>query len=114
MLLCMGTIFFLSHQPGSTFDLPVFPGADKLVHIFAYGVLSASVIFSFSPESRRGRRVLVFAAAVLVPLLFGFSDEYHQSFVAGRSSEFLDLVADGVGGLVVGLVWFIRWGRERR
>jgi VanZ family protein len=51
---------------------------------------------------------------VLVPLLFGFSDEYHQSFVAGRSSEFLDLVADGVGGLVVGLVWFIRWGRERR
>jgi VanZ family protein len=112
MLLCMGTIFFLSHQPGDTLDLPIFPGADKLVHMLAYGVLSATVIFSFSSESRRSRRGLVFAAAILVPLLFGLSDEYHQSFVPGRSSEFLDLVADGAGGLVVGLVWFLRNKRK--
>jgi len=111
MLLCMGTIFFLSHRPGSTIELPIFPGADKLVHMLVYGLLSATVIFSFPPESRRRRTRLVLTAAVLVPLLFGLSDEYHQSFVAGRSTEVLDLVADGAGGLIVGLLWFYRWGR---
>lgn len=108
MLLCMGTIFFLSHQPGDALDLPIFPGADKLAHMLAYGVLSATVIFSFMPEVRGQRRGLVLTAALLVPLLFGLSDEYHQSYVAGRSAEFLDLVADGAGSLVVGMTWFFK------
>lgn len=108
MLLCMGIIFFFSHQPGDSIDLPLFPGADKLSHMIAYGVLSATVIFSFSAEVKRERRLLVLTAAVLVPLLFGLSDEYHQSYVAGRNSEVLDLVADGAGGLIVGLLWFLK------
>ena len=108
MLLCMGIIFFFSHQPGDSIDLPLFPGADKLSHMIAYGVLSATVIFSFSAEVKRERRLLVLTAAVLVPLLFGLSDEYHQSYVAGRNSEVLDLVADGAGGLIVGLSWFLK------
>ena len=112
MLFCMGTIFFLSHQPGDTLDLPFFPGADKLVHMLAYGMLSATVIFSFSPEVRGKRRGLVLTAALLVPLLFGLSDEYHQSYVAGRSAEFLDLVADMAGGLVVGMAWYFKRGRN--
>ena len=107
MLFCMGTIFFLSHQPGDTLNLPIFPGADKLVHMIAYGVLSATVIFSFPPEVRTKRRGVVLTAAVFVPLLYGLSDEYHQSYVPGRSTEFLDLVADGAGGLIVGLIWFL-------
>ena len=108
MLLCMGIIFFLSHQPAVNLDLPLFAGADKLAHLLAYGVLSATVIFSFSAESRKRRRTLVLTAAVLVPLLYGLSDEFHQRFVAGRSSEFLDLAADGAGGLVVGLIWYFK------
>ncbi len=108
MLLCMGILFFLSHQPGDSFDLPLFPGADKLTHMIAYGVLGATVIFAFSAEARRKRRVLVLVVAVLVPVLFGLSDEYHQSYVAGRSSEILDLVADGAGSLLVGLFWFFK------
>ena len=113
MLICMGIIFFFSHQPGDSLDLPVFPGADKLAHMLAYGVLSATVIFSFSSETRRRRRGLVLAAALLVPLLFGLSDEYHQSFVVGRRAELLDLAADGAGGLVVGLIWFFK-GTEKQ
>ena len=108
MLLCMGIIFFLSHLPADSLALSLFPGADKLAHLLAYGVLSATVIYSFSAESRKRRRALVLAAAVFVPLLFGLSDEYHQRFVAGRSAELFDLVADGAGGLAVGLIWFLK------
>ena len=112
MLLCMGTLFFLSHLPGDSFDLPLFPGAVKLTHVFASGVLGATVIFGLSAEARRTKRVLVLVVAVLVPVLFGLSDEYHQSYIAGRSSEVLDLEADGAGGLIVGLCLFFKRGHN--
>ena len=108
MLLCMGIIFFFSHQPGDSLDLPLFRGADKLSHMLAYGILSATVIFSFSAEMKREKKALVVTAAVLVPLLFGLSDEYHQSYVAGRNSDIFDVVADGAGGLIVGLLWLFK------
>lgn len=108
MLLCMGMIFFMSQQPGDSLDLPSFPGADKLAHMMVYGVLSGAVIFAFSSRMREERRWLVFALAILVPMLFGISDEYHQSFVAQRSSEFLDVAADTAGAFLVSVVWFLK------
>ena len=108
MLVCMGIIFFFSHQPGDSLDLPLFPGADKVSHAFAYGLLSLTVILAFSKEARMRKRGLVFAAAVLVPALYGVSDEYHQSFVAGRSTELADWAADLFGALVVSSFWFLK------
>lgn len=108
MLLCMGTIFFLSHQPGENIDLPLFPGFDKIAHLAVYGVLSWTVILAFSAEIRERRKSLVFAAALVIPIIYGISDEYHQSFIAGRSSELGDLVADGLGPLLVSLIWFLK------
>lgn len=106
MLLCMATIFILSHQPASSPEW-LFPGADKIAHLLVYAVLSGTVIYAFSAETRRRRRGVVLIAALLVPILFGLSDEYHQSWIPGRTSEFLDLVADAAGGLVAAFVWLI-------
>ena len=106
MLLCLGIIFFLSNLPSSDLDAFSFPGLDKVAHIVVYAVLSWTVIISYSERLRRTRKWLVFASAVALPILFGISDEYHQSYVVGRSSEFLDLVADGFGALLVSAVWF--------
>jgi len=108
MILCMGIIFFLSHQPGDSLDLPLPPGFDELSHMVAYGVLSWTVIICFSGEMRKARKWLVFGVALLVPILFGISDEYHQSYVAGRSSEFLDLVADGMGAVLASSFWLLK------
>lgn len=105
MLLCMAAIFILSHQPGSEVEW-LFPGVDKVAHLGVYAVLGGTVIYAFSAETRRQKRGMVLAAALVVPILFGASDEYHQTWIAGRSSEFLDLVADGTGGLLAGLIWF--------
>ncbi len=107
MLVCMGIIFFFSQQPGDSLDLPMFSGADKVSHALAYGLLSWTVIIAFSKETRVRRSGLVFAAAVLVPILYGISDEYHQSFIDGRSSELADVLADAFGALVVSSAWFL-------
>lgn len=106
MLVCMATIFTLSHQPASRHEW-LFPGADKIAHLVVYAVLSGTVIYAFSAETRRRNRGVVLVTALLVPILFGLSDEYHQSWIPGRTSEFLDLVADAVGGLITALIWFL-------
>jgi VanZ family protein len=112
MLVCMGMIFFLSHQPGDRLDLSLFPGVDKVSHALAYGLLSLTVILAFSKEVRARRSGLVCAVAVLVPALYGISDEYHQSFIAGRSTELADLAADAFGALVVSSVWLFNKHRK--
>ena len=45
-------------------------------------------------------------AAVVVAVVYGISDEWHQHFVPGRTSDVLDLLADAVGAsLSVVLLW---------
>lgn len=38
--------------------------------------------------------------AVLTALLYGVSDEFHQSFVAEREFSIFDMLADAAGGTV--------------
>jgi VanZ family protein len=87
MLLMMGTIFFLSNQPGDALQVKLFPGADKVSHMLAYGILAATVIFGFAPEVRARRRVLVLVVSLGVTTLYGVLDEYHQSFIPLRHPE---------------------------
>ena len=58
------------------------------------------------------------AIAVVVTGVYGATDEFHQLFVAGRSAESRDLIADVVGaGVGTGLVWawsIVLTMRERR
>ena len=48
------------------------------------------------------------AVSVLFSVLYAVSDEFHQSFVPGRSATFSDVCIDSCGvliGLVIYLVW---------
>jgi VanZ family protein len=48
--------------------------------------------------------------AVLIVVAYGGTDEYHQAFVDGRTSELADVVADATGGVlavVAARVWVI-------
>ena len=114
MLLMMGTIFFLSNQPGDALQVKLFPGADKVSHMLAYGILAATVIFVFAPEVRARRRVLVLVVSLGVTTLYGVLDEYHQSFIPLRHPEVGDVAADMLGAALVGLLWFYWSGRRRR
>ena len=107
----MGTIFLLSHQPGDRLSLPSFPGADKLAHMTAYGILAGTVFVAFSERWKKNhpRRVVVFT--VLFCLVYGISDEFHQSFIPGRSTSILDVLADCGGAALACAVW-ARWRKR--
>lgn len=95
----MGLIFTLSSMRIVAPAIELFPFQDKGVHFVEYGVLGF-LCASAALRTWRGRsppRVALVGA--LLATAWGLSDELHQAFVPGRSAEFADLIADGLGAL---------------
>ncbi len=107
----MGTIFLLSHQPGNRLSLPPFPGIDKFGHMMVYGILAGTAILAFSARQKNTRPQKVMFLTVVFCLLYGISDEFHQSFIPGRSVSVLDVVAD-CGGAAMACFFWARWRRR--
>jgi len=101
----MGLIFLGSSMSGtgvpSTFGHYV-----SLLHIPEYAVLSALVYPLFM-----GKRHPL-PLAIFICVLYGISDEMHQSFVPGRDTSPLDIIYDGVGA-TLGALLSRRWGGSR-
>ncbi len=111
-LAWMGLLFALSAQP----DLPHPPGPwmerlfDKAAHAVSYGVLAWLLLRAFGQHHPRS--VGLRALCVVLAVLYGASDEYHQAFVPGRSASLADLAADVVGATVAMLL--LAWLERRR
>ena len=93
-LLYAGLIFFLSHQPGDPSRLPPFPHFDKFEHFIAYFVFATLLQRAlYYSDIRRLMMAITLGAAIL----YGISDEFHQSFIPNRQADFFDLVFDTLG-----------------
>jgi VanZ family protein len=77
---------------------------DKLEHTLAYLGLSFLLCLTLLLQTRSLvlRKHAVFFTLLIV-FAYGVADELHQLFIPGRSCEFLDFIADAVGG-VVGII----------
>jgi VanZ family protein len=78
---------------------------DKVIHVLVYGAFSV-VLFAALRHSRPRTPSLVLASvAAVIAVLYGLSDEYHQSFIPFRRTDAYDLAANAVGAVVAqGLV----------
>jgi VanZ family protein len=113
-LAWMTLLFYLSHQP--SLETPMlFPGQDKVFHAGVYGVLGILLLASMRRQAG-GYRLKQVYISVLIASLYGISDEIHQYFVPGRSTEVWDWLADTVGALVATslLLWLSRRGKFAR
>ncbi len=108
MLVVMGTIFVLSHQPGDTIILPDVPDIDKLLHSVIYGALAATTLYAVPKKRSREYPVRTGILVILFCLAYGFSDEFHQSFIPGRCPSLWDIGADLLGAVVVVSVWLYK------
>lgn len=115
VLVIMGGIFYQSHQPGNSFSLPDIVNIDKVLHCLVYAVLGLAFLFALPPQWRHRQPILAGGAAVFFCLLYGATDEFHQSFIPGRFASGADLVADTGGGLLAAIGdWGWRQWRKRR
>ena len=108
-LIVMLIIFIFSSQPSD--NIPNFDWADKIVkkggHIIGYASLALMFWHAIEMQSTK------WWLAWLLAVLFGISDEFHQSFVPGRHASPVDVILyDNVGALLGILVW--NWYRRRR
>jgi VanZ family protein len=102
----MAVIFYLSslHNP------PLPPEvSDKAGHSFGYTWLGIFVTRALARGLPRRIGLGVALGALAIAIAYGMSDEFHQSFVAGRTEDVYDLFADAVGaGIGVVACWL--WG----
>lgn len=89
----------------------------KAAHMFLYFVLILLLWLALLPLIQ-GKRHQIPLAAVLCAVLAGL-DEYHQTFIPGRSGELRDVCVDLAGAavavaLVTLLLWAARWRKDDR
>ncbi len=108
-LLWAVVIFIASSIPGSKIPRFIHQINDKLIHASIFFVFGLFVYLALEPKVKSVRldwkRVVI---AVLVVVVYGISDELHQSFVPGRTVDVLDATADSLGGLLAAAAVVIR------
>ncbi len=99
-LAYMALIFWLSGRPAPNAlqDMPILLGI-KAVHIGEYGLLGLLWIRALSRGTRLDPR-WVYGLTVAIAILWGASDEIHQSFVPDRTARAADVVADGIAAIL--------------
>ena len=71
---------------------------DKISHLLAYtffGILIARALYFQNRFPFFSQNYLWLT--IFIGILYGISDEFHQSFVPGRTVEFADALADSIG-----------------
>ncbi|MBN2328238.1 MAG: VanZ family protein [Candidatus Omnitrophica bacterium] len=103
----MAFIFYLSSRQEFPMEAPAWMFyADKLVH----GTLYAGLGFLFLRALLRGGYskipILSVVLAVALASLYGITDEFHQSFVPGRTPDVQDWIADTAGAALVCFLFY--------
>lgn len=109
--ICYAT---LAPHPAGADVLPMFPGADKVVHFIMFATLTAALLFDLrrTKKAAAARRIAIRAA--VASMVFGAVDEIMQSCLTTvRSGDILDWLADMAGTCAMLLIFLI-WRRQRR
>ena len=111
-IAALAVVFWLSSMsdvPGTRYVW------DKVLHAAGYAGLGLLALRAFHGGFASPRVApTLFAASTVI--LWGISDEFHQSFVPGRSPDVYDVAADAVGATIAALSLAVaaalarRWG----
>lgn len=102
----------LAPEPVGDVDIPLFPGADKVVHAIMFGGLTLMLLLDRKRRdwTQRVPRLFIPAAALLSSAI-GLLVEFAQGWMGlGRSFDMMDFPADSAGAVVAAILWF-RAGR---
>ncbi len=121
VLITIAVIFFFSHQPGAiskvlsdtigatiadaqidntTKDtVYMLLGVDirKLAHIFLYFILGVFTSLMFKAWLKNKKIYASVICSILFCFIAAAFDEWHQSFVPGRTGAFTDILIDAIG-----------------
>jgi VanZ family protein len=112
-VLYMALIFWVSSRPRPS-ALDETP--DLLLHGGAYFVMALLAVRALARGVREPASLGALVGGVAIAVVYGASDEWHQSFVRERMGSWLDLAFDALGavagGVTLAVFWHFRGGRR--
>ena len=113
LIVWLGAIFYLSSIPSLTIGAsPLWEFIlRKLAHFFEYFVLNFLIYRVLLLTEKRDIPWNIFWA-FMFSILYAFSDEYHQTFVQGRSGRLLDVGIDSFGSLISAWLLYLNYRHE--
>lgn len=112
-LIWASVIFYFSSLPSARVTQFSLGFDDLILHFAEYALLGFLLGLAFLHPSERHRWQWV-VLACLVGILYGASDEIHQSFVPGRHATVSDFLADSIG-TITGTALYVWWrSRQQR
>lgn len=92
----------------SSFPLPQVPAKlpdiDKAAHAFEYGIFALLAFRAFSVINSNLIKKHLLLTAIIVSVLYGFSDEWHQLHVPGRQMDTVDFLFDSLGASIIAIL----------
>jgi VanZ family protein len=84
----------------------------KSAHVTEYAILT--VLWFSNIHFTRLKRLNYFISPLIV-ILYAASDEWHQTFIAGRTGHAIDVAVDSIGILMILFLWSIwSWSIRNR
>jgi len=84
----------------------------KLAHMFEYGVLTYLIFRILGQTEKRHVNWNLFWSFAFT-IMYAISDEYHQSFITGRTGTYRDVIIDSAGSLVAIWLIYLNWRHQK-
>ena len=111
-LIYLTIVAFLSLLPPNDLpDIPLFPGADKIVHTCMYLGLAWLACWAMHAEVKRKWYYII----ILFSISWGVMMEIFQFLMhLGRSFEFYDIISNSIGTLIGVLIYILMAQQKRK
>ena len=79
----------------------------KCAHATEYAILAILIIFTMNAFTNKNHLIKKILIAILICFLYSLTDEYHQSFVPGRTRLFTDCLIDTTGSVIGCIIYSV-------
>ncbi len=97
----MSAIFYASSLTSPPTPVGV---SDKTLHLVTYAGLTLLLVRALAGGRWSGVTLFSLAAACGITVLYGLSDEWHQTWTVGRTPELGDVAADATGAVLAATI----------
>ena len=77
----------------------------KVAHASEYFIFTIPILIELKNSGIKGTRKFIIALTIC--FIYACTDEYHQTFVKGRTGQFTDSLIDTAGGFVSCLIYYL-------
>lgn len=73
----------------------------KVMHFMVYLVLAVLILYTLKNRRVKNKGIIT----LVICILYAMTDEYHQTFIRGRTGQFMDVLIDTLGASIGILVF---------